>query len=529
MRRQKLLQRSRPPRTKPSNVVGVKAILIALAVVASVAVSARADDATALIATVEHEPPAKTDETVYARYLAEVGAAVNKLAELRDKRATKALVVGMYRTPELLQQFRRALLATGAPARDALVAVLAGKRGDIPDAVAKLLRDTKQAAGARDFYAAVAVGDFHDPATVTVLLGALARPPEPAYVIDDEPGPTQHQAVFDALRKIGAPAAKDKLLALWQSAKTPLMTRVLAISAYPFVARDQAGVKELGAIAADNGADDQLRQEAATAFARLSRSEGDIAILQGLAQKYLDASAKKRTDADGKPKQDADRADAELAKVKANLDKLKQEVVAATKDQRKTAAEIRAVVDRAQAAEDDFKLAKKKHKEAVAPFRQLDAMAVAYKGFARMFQTHIARIAVALRCKDDLGCFAKTLALAPPDAAKPLATYIKDLDQWTVDEKLGLLEATVERALLELGKAGDKAAAYTELLLDHASSEDRLIRQSILLALPKIAKQPCASCETKLAAAIKAGEGKTALADLQLETQIVRLYFDIKK
>jgi hypothetical protein len=502
----------------------VKATLLALAIVASVSVSAHADDATALIATIEREPPAKTDETVYARYLAEVGAAVNKLAELRDKRATKALVVGMYRTPELLQQFRRALLATGAPARDALVALLAGKRGDIPDAVAKL----KQTVGARDFYAAVVVGDFHDPATVPVLLGALARPAQPAYETDDAPGPTQHQAIFDALRKIGAPAAKDKLLALWQSTKTPLMTRVLAISAYPFVARDQAGVKELGAIAADNGADDQLRQEAATAFARLSRSEGDIAILQGLAQRYLDASAKKRTEADAK-KPDADRAEAEYAKVKATVEKLQQELQAAVKDQRKTAADIKAAADRAKAAEEDFKQAKKKHKEAIAPFRQLDAMATAYKGFARMFQTHIARIAIALRCKDDLGCFAKTLALAPPDAAKPLATYIKDLDQWTVDEKLGLLEATVERALLELGKAGDKAAAYTELLLDHAASEDRLIRQSILLALPKIAKQPCVSCETKLAAAIKAGEGKTALADLQLETQLVRLYFDIKK
>jgi len=142
-----------------------------------------------------------------------------------------------------------------------------------------------------------------------------------------------------------------------------------------------------------------------------------------------------------------------------------------------------------------------------------------------MFQTHIARISVAIRCKQDINCFAATLKQTPEDAAKNSQSYIKDIASWTKDEKLGLMEGEVERAMLEVGKAGAKAVALTDTLLDAAKSDNRLIRQSILLALPKIAKVPCANCEAKLDAAIKAGEGKTTLGDLNLETTMLRNYF----
>jgi hypothetical protein len=142
-----------------------------------------------------------------------------------------------------------------------------------------------------------------------------------------------------------------------------------------------------------------------------------------------------------------------------------------------------------------------------------------------MFQTHIARIEVAIRCKDNLQCYADSLKLKPDDAAKFNKPYIKDIDQWTPDEKLGLVEGAVERSMLELGKRGQKASQFMDLLLDNAKSDNRLIRQSILLALPKIASTPCNSCEAKLDKAIKAGEGKTTIADLNLETTMLRNYF----
>jgi hypothetical protein len=124
-----------------------------------------------------------------------------------------------------------------------------------------------------------------------------------------------------------------------------------------------------------------------------------------------------------------------------------------------------------------------------------------------------------------MGCYANTLKEKPEEAAKNLTAYIKDIKDWTKDEKLGLLEGEVERAMLELGKQGQKANAFQAQLLEGAKSDDRLIRQSILLALPKIAKVPCADCEVKLDAAIKAGEGKTTLGDLNLETTMLRNYF----
>jgi hypothetical protein len=303
------------------------------------------------------------------------------------------------------------------------------------------------------------------------------------------------------------------------------MTRILAIGAYPFLVRDGAGTADLGKIAADNTADDNLRTEAATAFARLSHDAGDIKVLTDLAAKYFEASEKKTKEAAGKPKTDADAADKELEKVKKKLDDAKMNVLKVTKDASKTAADIKAASEEAKKIEDDYKAAKKVNKEKTAPFKQAEGAAKAYKGYARMFQTHIARISVAIRCKQDINCYAGTLKQTPDEAAKNSASYIKDIASWTKDEKLGLMEGEVERAMLELGKAGAKAAGLTDTLLDAAKSDNRLIRQSILLALPKVAKVPCANCESKLDAAIKAGEGKTTLGDLNLETTMLRNYF----
>jgi hypothetical protein len=395
------------------------------------------------------------------------------------------------------------------------------------------------------FYPAVVLGDFYDAKAVPELLAALSHPPTPVYYIDDQPSPnTQYHAIFDALRKIGSPEGAATVRAMWMgraptprqsrggrrgaepaSAADDLSTRILAVGAYPFLVRDDTGVEELGRIAADNKADDTLRQEAATAFARLSHESKDISVLEGLAQKYFDASAKKRAEADGKPKQAATAADKEFEKAKKTVEDVKAAALKATHDSSKSVEDIKAATESAKKADEVFKVAKKTHKDAVAAYKAADGAAKAYKGFARMFQTHIARIEVAIRCKQDLNCYAASLKLTPEAAAKNNATYIKDIKAWTKDEQLGLVEASVERSMLEIGKRGAKAASLTETLLDSAKSDNRLIRQSILLALPKIAAVPCSTCEAKLQAAIRAGEGKTTLGDLNLETTMMKNYF----
>jgi hypothetical protein len=526
----------------------------------------RARASAALTKLIDRDPPphprtaekeqVRTVEEKFALFLTITGNAITALGDLRSGSSVKTLVLSMFRTPELFSQIRRALVASGPGAIDELRKVLAGNHPEVN----QLFKDKRlekycgdrndappdqcQPVSAMYFYPAVVLGDFYDPKSVPELLAALKRPAMPVYYIDDQPSPsTQHHAIFDALRKIGSPEGAATVRAMWigkapeprgrgrRAAPEPatagddLNTRILAVGAYPFLSRDDTGVEELGKIAADNEADDRLRQEAATSFARLSRNARDISILEGLAKKYFDASAKKRAEGSGKPKRDADAADKEFEKAKKVLEDAKAAALKATHDNSKTAEDIRAATDAAKQAEEAFKAARKVHRDAVAPFKAAEKAATGYKGFARMFQTHIARIEIAIRCKQDLDCYAASLKLTPEAAAKNNAGYIKDIKSWTKDEQLGLVEASVERAMLEIGKRGAKASALTETLLDAAKSDNRLIRQSILLALPKIAAVPCATCEAKLQAAIRAGEGKTTLSDLNLETTMMKHYF----
>ena len=529
--------------------------------------------AAALTKVIDKEPPphpktakdkeqGRALEEKYGLFLGVTGAAINALGELHVASSAKTLVLSMFRTPELFTQVRRALVASGPVAAEELRKVLAGTHAEVN----QLFKDKKldkycgdkndappdqcQSVSAMYFYPAIVLGDFYDPKAVPELLGALKHAPLPVYYLDDQPSPnTQYNAIFDSLRKIGAPEGAATVRAMWSGHAAPeaapkqgkagkrgaepargggesdINTRILAIGAYPFLTRDDAGTEDLGKIAADNKADDTLRQEAATAFARLSHDARDITVLEALAQKYFEASTKKRAEADGKAKTVAGAADKELEKAKKIVDDAKANALKATHDNSKSVEDIKAAVANAKKAEEDLKTAKKTHKDAVAPYKAADGAAKAYKGYARMFQTHIARIEIAIRCKQDINCYAGSLKLKPEEAARNNALYIKDIKDWTKDEQLGLVEANVERAMLEIGKRGAKAAALTDTLLDNAKSDNRLIRQSILLALPKIAAVPCANCETKLQAAIRAGEGKTTLGDLNLETTMMKNYF----
>src|SRR5262249_23278266 len=160
-------------------------------------------------------------EEAFGLHLATTGAAINALAELRVPSSVKPLIVAMYRTPELFAQERRALVVAGKPAEDALRAVLAGRDADVNQLITREKLDRSggdpddqpcEPVSARDFSPAVVLGDFYDRDVVPDLVAALARKPAPAYYIDDAPGPsTQHNAIFDSLRKIGAPDAAPQL------------------------------------------------------------------------------------------------------------------------------------------------------------------------------------------------------------------------------------------------------------------------------------------------------------------------------
>jgi hypothetical protein len=497
----------------------------------------KAKAAAALTKIIDREPPANPSSTKdkeqahaleekFSQFLGLSGAAINALGTLHASSSTMVLIKAMYRTPALYAQIRRALVASGPGAVPELRKILRGEQKEINDLFAasrldkycgddgKTPADQCQPVSLKDFYAATILGDFYDPSAAPELLLALKRPALPFYYSDEQASPnTQWNAIFDALKKIGAAAAAPDVKAIWTDSKMDLTNRAMAINSYAFLTRDGAGTDELAKIAADNKADDNLRQAAAESFARLATDGKQIDALQGLADKYLKASTDKRAEMD-KLKGAFDAAETEYKAAKKLQDDAEAKALRTTQDKSSTIEAIKAATEAGKVAKETFKAAKKKHADAVAPYKNAENMAKGYHQFARMFETHIARIEIAIRCKDDIGCYAKTLAQKPEDVATKVAPYIKDH-----------VPAQIERAMLELGKRGQKASDQTELLLDNAKSDDRLTRQSILLALPKIAKVPCATCETKLKAAVKAGEGKTTLGDLNNETTILVSYF----
>jgi len=431
----------------------------------------------------------RSAEETFGLYLAVTGASVNALGEHRTEAAVGPLILAMYRTPELFLQVRRALVASGPEGKTQLRNALAGKHEAVNalfkankldqycgDGVASVdgmgtvgYKPPKQSPSCHPvslmaFYAAIVLGDYYDASVAPDLVAKLTGPPVPPYYTEEVEAPnSQYNAVLDSLARIGAASAAAPVAKLWRGKKTMTIIRTLAVAAYPYLARDTSAVKDLGAIAADNTAEDQLRIEACLAFARIATTPAEIDILQVLAGKYYKAVREMATDA-AKAKNAADRK---------------------TYEQRGDA----------------------------------------YRGFGRMFQTHIARIDLGTRCKNDLGCYADALKLTEAEVVSRLEKHITDLKDWSADEKRDLYNATLDRALLEIGKAGTKATHLTDALLDLARSDNRTIRQAVLRALPKIATLPCTTCVTKLDAVIKAGEGKTALAELGVETTIVRNYF----
>jgi len=525
-----------------------KLIAAQIAAIRAIGVLESAQGTKVLLALIERPAPVhprtatsreqgRSLEENFALYLATSGAAINALRTLPSAQAAETLLLAIYRMPELAMQIRRALAANGSLLTDHVRSILRGTHA----AVNQLFTERKldrycgdhddlpaakcQPLSNKDFYAALIAGDLYDPAVLPELLAALERPAVPAYFADDHPGPvTQHNAIFDALRKLGAVEAAAPVRAMWIHPRTDVATRTLAVAAYGFLARTDADVDALGKIAADNTADDGLRQEAATAYARIARAPPHIKLLLQLSQRYLDASATKRKAA-AAAKPGAAKADAVFAKAEKALTAAKAKLLQITQNPTSTTEQIRTATASTKLVEDTYRTAKKKHREQTAPYRMHDQAAAAYVGFARMFQTHVARIEIAIRCKDDLRCYGASLTQTVPETEAHVAPHIPGVARWTAEEKAGLVEAASERAMLELARQGAAASELVPVLLESVGTERRMTREAILLALPRIAKLPCPTCVTRLDAAIAAGDGKPELGGLVMETTMVRNYF----
>jgi HEAT repeat protein len=472
------------------------------------------------------------------------GAALLALGRIKSPEAVPVLIEAMYRLPFFFKQVRRALVASGSEAVSSRIAkILKGEDADVnalfkdknlgmycgdvgkePVAAAECLP-----VAAMDYYASIIAGDLYDPSLVGPLLEVLKREAKPAYYLDFAPGPPAQNAALDSLRKIGSPEAAPAVLALWTNPDSSL--RPMAANVFSYVSRDGSepagkggkAVDLLGKIAADNGAEQGLRLEAATAYARLANRKDQIPLLRTLADKYQEASDKAAKEADGKPKTEYEKVKGPYDAAKANLDAAKKKV-------RDAGGEGKAPVDLINdmtKAKEDFEKVKVPYTTAKNAWKTLQDTSEAYRGFQRVFETHIARIEVAIYCAtqaDQIACLAGSLNQKPEDVFTRVKAYVNPA-AYTEDDKKELMVAEVERALLDLGKQGPKAAAQIPVLLEGVKSKDRLIRQSVLLALPKVAGKDCKECVTKLDAAIRAAQGDTTLADLNVETEVLRSYF----
>jgi HEAT repeat protein len=178
--------------------------------------------------------------------------------------------------------------------------------------------------------------------------------------------------------------------------------------------------------------------------------------------------------------------------------------LARAKDQEKPLLDMAQVYeDKLKKAEDKLKAATKDDEKAVAE----DEGRVA--GYWRdALHESVQRIEIAVECKQDPACYAKAL---PPTT--------RDFRPGGP----GLPRA--ERALLEIGKMGERARAQTDALLAGADTTERFVRQGILLALPRIAALPCTKCADRLGQIIDKQAETSTLDFLTGETRIVYHYF----
>lgn len=478
------------------------------------------------------------------------GAAIIALGKIKSPQAVPVLIEAMYRLPFFFKQVRRSLVASGASVNGRIKAALEGTDSDLNT----LFKDKKLdvycgdpgkeqkplaqcvPVSAMDYYAAIIAGDLYDPTLVPALLTALARPAKPAYLVDGAAGPPAQNGVLDALRKIGSPAAAQPVLDLAMTTKD-MNLKPMAVGVYSFVSKDgsektgtMTGLDALGKIVADTTQDFTVRLESATSYARLARTPDRIKVLQDQVKAFADGTKKARDAADGAPK-------AALAAAKGPYDAAREQLKAA-KDAIARAGGMKKVEDgvkkgtidpevlnkltAAQTAVDKVEGA---YDDAKADYDEADAKAKNYKASQRVFEAHIARVEVAIRCGGKAECYGATLTASFDSVKGELGKYIGGIDAMTADEQKELMAAQIERAMLELGKMGSAASSQTDALLTAAKSDDRIVRQSIQLALPKIAGKDCKQCGPKLDEAIAAGEGKTTLGDLNYETTVLRSFW----
>jgi HEAT repeat protein len=116
------------------------------------------------------------------------------------------------------------------------------------------------------------------------------------------------------------------------------------------------------------------------------------------------------------------------------------------------------------------------------------------------------RLQAGVQCGDDPKCYVDLLGKKDVAIGQP-----------------GLPKA--ERALFELAKMGEKARPVQDDLLKYVDSREHIVREGVLLALPRVVALPCDKCATRMAEVMERQASEQTLDDLNHETRIVYHYF----
>lgn len=437
-------------------------------------------------------------------------AAALAMAEARSPAAVEPLLVAMYKIGAIYPQVRRALIAIGVPARDRLISVFQ-KKDEVMNQLAKDNKfnvDCEKMAGDADeskcqapsnleYKAALLLGDFYSSEAVKPLMKGLDDKAWPAFFANGMPGPTQHTAILDALKKIGDETAAERVWDYANNQDTDDAVRPLAVDTYSYLTRSTKKLATMAKTIKDDDADDQVRMASGIAYGRLANTEKHYEPLLYMIKRYKD-KAKEKED--------------ESKKAEKKAEKLKKEFKALdekTKDKKnKKLVKARSKMESAQ---QDKSIA--------------DSWANQYRGFQRSFEQNLARAHIGTTCKKDPKCYVETLDKSEEDIGKSLSKYIKNWKDWSKQEKTDLKIAAVERSLVELRKMGKDARPVVDTLLKHVESKDRITRQGSLMALVKIAELPCDKCADRLQEVITKQKNESTLAALTVETQAVQYFF----
>lgn len=224
------------------------------------------------------------------------GAAANALAETGDPKALAALTQALIFVGPVYTQARGGITRLGKPAEDKMLAIYREQDAEM-NKLAKEKNLAKSAPGTMVFKGAMLLGDMRSKGAIKELLAGLAAPPRVSYFNErtGEPGPPTHNAILDALKRIGDPGTANEVWAYATNPKTDDATRPFAVDTYSWLTTSREALPQLLKWFEDTAAEDQIRVVAMTVYGRLGRTAKDAAPLDDLLKGY-DAKLKTAED-----------------------------------------------------------------------------------------------------------------------------------------------------------------------------------------------------------------------------------------